>query len=191
LPLRNSRGSMAEDDEFTDIVTNAQDEQELSQQELQDRGFQTKGLASCTLLFWPIRSPVILSAMTKQGSGTCTEQARFCWFRNGVQCGSVRSAPCLLFQENTELTKQNNANNTRASRRSIIVGKAKIMSYEDVDEAIKKREEKDTAQGKGPGRKGKKSGLKSCERKKSREEEIESAHRELEREEWGVYGSVF
>jgi hypothetical protein len=91
----------------------------------------------------------------------------------------------LLFQENIELTKQNNANNTRASRRSIVVGKAKIMSYEDIEEAIKKREEKDAAKGKGRGRKRKKSGSTSCERKKSREEEIESAHRELEREEWG------
>lgn len=29
------------------------------------------------------------------------------------------------------------------------------------------------------------------ERQKLREEEIEAAHREFEREEWGIYGSVF
>jgi hypothetical protein len=89
------------------------------------------------------------------------------------------------------LIKQNNANNTRASRKSVVVGKAKVMSYEDIEEAIRKREEKEAAKGSRRGRKRKNSESKTSERRKSREEEIESAHCEFEREEWGAYGSVF
>jgi hypothetical protein len=37
-----------------------------------------------------------------------------------------------FFEENSELLKQNNANNARVSRRSMIVRKVKIMSYEEI-----------------------------------------------------------
>ncbi|OAP54806.1 hypothetical protein AYL99_11254 [Fonsecaea erecta] len=56
----------------------------------------------------------------------------------------VITARDLLLHENSELTRQNDANSTRASRKWIIVGKGKIMSYEDIKEAIRKREEEET-----------------------------------------------
>ena len=72
-----------------------------------------------------------------------------------------------------------------------MVGKAKVMSYEDNVEAVRKREEKEAVKSTRRGRKRKNSDSKSGGRPKSREEDIEAAYREFEREEWGVYGSVF
>lgn len=63
-----------------------------------------------------------------------------------------------------------------------MVGKAKVMSYEDIVEATRKREEKDAAKGTGRGRKGRKPLSAPRKGKESREEEIEQTHRELERE---------
>ncbi len=103
----------------------------------------------------------------------------------------VVTARDVLFEENSELVKQNNANTARASRKSVMVGKAKVMSYEDIVEAVRKREEKEAVKSTRRGRKQKNSDSKSGGRQTSREEDIEAAHREFEREEWGVYGSVF
>jgi hypothetical protein len=88
----------------------------------------------------------------------------------------VITARDYLFEENSELLKQNNANNARVSRRSMVVGKAKIMSYEEIQQEIERREKAEATKGSRRGRKG-----------KLREEEIEAAHREFEREEWGIY----
>jgi hypothetical protein len=44
----------------------------------------------------------------------------------------------LLFKENLDLFKQNNESHTRESSNSNMVGKAKIMSFEDIQEAQKK-----------------------------------------------------
>jgi hypothetical protein len=63
----------------------------------------------------------------------------------------------LLFQENSDLFKQNNESNTRASTKSTVVGKARVMSYEDIVEAQRKREEKDAAVARRRGRKRKNS----------------------------------
>jgi hypothetical protein len=59
----------------------------------------------------------------------------------------------LLFKENHDLFKQNNESNTRVSRKSNMVGKGKVMSYEDIEEAVRKRDVKDAA---GTGRRGRK-----------------------------------
>jgi hypothetical protein len=103
----------------------------------------------------------------------------------------VVTARNVLFEENSELVNQNNANTARASRKSVMVGKAKVMSYEDIVEAVRKRQEKEAVKSARRGRKRKSSDSKSGGRRNSREEDIEAAHRKLEREEWGVYGSVF
>lgn len=55
------------------------------------------------------------------------------------------SARDLLFQENSDLFKQNNESNKRASTKSTVIEKARVMSFEDITEARKKREEKDAA----------------------------------------------
>jgi hypothetical protein len=52
------------------------------------------------------------------------------------------SARDLLFQENFDLFKPNYGSNTRASTKGTVVGKAKVMSFEDMTEARKKRDEK-------------------------------------------------
>jgi hypothetical protein len=51
----------------------------------------------------------------------------------------------LLFYENSDLFKQNNESKTRVSIKSTVVGKARVMSFEDITEARKKRDEKDAA----------------------------------------------
>jgi hypothetical protein len=59
----------------------------------------------------------------------------------------------LLFKENHDLFKQNNESHTRTSMKSTMVGKGKVMSYEDIMEAQKKRDEKDAVEA---GRRGQK-----------------------------------
>lgn len=56
------------------------------------------------------------------------------------------SARDLLFQENFNLFKQNNESNVRALTKSIVVGKGIIMSFEEIREAQKKRDEKDVSE---------------------------------------------
>jgi hypothetical protein len=48
----------------------------------------------------------------------------------------------LLLDENRPLFEQNNESNCRQSTRSIVVGKAKVMSYKDIVEAKLKRDAK-------------------------------------------------
>lgn len=73
----------------------------------------------------------------------------------------------------------------------MVVGKAKTMSYEKIQQEIERREKAEATKGSRCGRKGKKPAPVPVERQKLREEEIEAAHREFEREEWGIHGSVF
>jgi len=49
----------------------------------------------------------------------------------------------LLLDENRLLFEQNNEARSRISAKSTVVGKAKVMSYEDIVEAQKKRDAKD------------------------------------------------
>ncbi|KEF55643.1 uncharacterized protein A1O9_08393 [Exophiala aquamarina CBS 119918] len=107
----------------------------------------------------------------------CVENLAKSTVRVITACGSP------FFKENEELIKQNNANNTRTLRKSIIVGKAKVMSFEDIEKEIQRREEKGATKGSRHGRKAKKAGATPSERGKSREDEIESANREFKREE--------
>ena len=51
----------------------------------------------------------------------------------------------LLLNENRLLFEQNNESNCRQSTRSTVVGKAKVMSYEDIVEAQAKRDAKEAA----------------------------------------------
>jgi hypothetical protein len=83
----------------------------------------------------------------------------------------------LLFKENFDLFRQNNESRTKESSNSNMVGKAKIMSYEDIQEAQKKRYEKEAA---GTRRKRKNSAPEPWRNKKSREEEMEQANFEIQ-----------
>ena len=62
----------------------------------------------------------------------------------------------LLVDENKLLLKQNNEAKVRRSTKSTVVGKAKVMRYEDIEVAQAKRAEKEEAKAKGKGRRGRK-----------------------------------
>lgn len=52
------------------------------------------------------------------------------------------------------LRKVNNEAKVRRSTKSLVLGKAKVMSYEDLEEARAKRAAKDAAKAKGKGKRG-------------------------------------
>jgi hypothetical protein len=57
-----------------------------------------------------------------------------------TNAAQVSFAECaLLHDENRLLFKQNNEAKRRRSTKSIVVGKVKVMSYEDIEEARGKR----------------------------------------------------
>lgn len=87
------------------------------------------------------------------------------------------SARDLLHQECSAKFKQTIESDARASLRSIVVGKGKIMSFEDIEEARTKREKKEIGQARRRGRKGKTStsGPAPGRAKKTRAEELEEA----------------
>jgi hypothetical protein len=86
-----------------------------------------------------------------------------------------------LLDENRLLFEQNNESNCRQSTRSTVVGKAKVMSYEDIVEAQTKRDAKEAVPvtGKG-GRKRKSSAPVVAEAKRTRKSEEEVARSEIE-----------
>jgi hypothetical protein len=68
------------------------------------------------------------------------------YFRKLANAGErVITARDVLFKENHDLLKQNNESNTRSSISSTMVGKGKVMSYEDILEVQRKRNEKEAA----------------------------------------------
>jgi hypothetical protein len=101
------------------------------------------------------------------------------------------SARDLLHRENFDLFNENNASSTRALIKSTEVGKAKVMSFEEIAEAQKKGDEKDAAGASRRGRKRKTSAPAPSRGKKTRVEEIEEADREIIALGSGRYCSVF
>jgi hypothetical protein len=81
----------------------------------------------------------------------------------------------------------------RALTKSTVVGKARIMSFEDIIETQKKREEKDAAATGRRGRKQKKSVSTPAHSRgqRSRAEEIEEANSEIDTLGIRKYYSVF
>jgi hypothetical protein len=66
-------------------------------------------------------------------------------------------AECALQREQIHfLRKVNNEAKVRRSTKSLVLGKAKVMSYEDLEEARAKRAAKDAAKAKGKGKRGRK-----------------------------------
>ena len=99
-------------------------------------------------------------------------------FANAAQTSFAERA--LLEDNNQLLFKQNNEANRRRSVKSTVVGKAKVMSYEDIQEARAKRAEKEQATaGKGNrGRKRKNTVLVAAKSKRARSE-VEIAEDEI------------
>ena len=105
------------------------------------------------------------------------------------------SARDLLFQENSDLFKQNNESNVRASTKSTVVGKGIVMSFEEIREAQKKRDAKDASEERRRGRKRKNSALAPTfthsRGPKSRAKEVEEANYEIDALGMRSYCSVF
>lgn len=103
------------------------------------------------------------------------------------------SARDLLHQECSDKFKQASESDARASIRSIVVRKGKIMSFEDIEEARAKREKKDVAQARRQGRKGKQSASAPTpgRGRQTRAEELEEADCEIDSMGLRSYCSVF
>jgi hypothetical protein len=113
----------------------------------------------------------------------------FCKLANAGE--RAMTARDLLFKENHDLFQQNNESTTRASRNSTMVGKGKVMSYEDIVQAQRKRDEKKAATKGRPGRKQKTASSSPGRRKESQADEIEGARREIKTSGLEKYCSVF
>ena len=87
----------------------------------------------------------------------------------------------LLHDENKLLFEQNNEAKSRVAAKSTVVGKAKVMSYEDIVNAQRKRDAKKASTGSRSGQTGKRRGrpptTKAAE--KSRNSEPEDGVREI------------
>jgi hypothetical protein len=89
----------------------------------------------------------------------------------------------LLEERNLLLTNINDEAKTRRSTKSVVLGKGqgKIMSFEDIEEARRKRAEKDATKGKGKrGRKRKSTVVEADEPDTEAEAEPEAAHAAIE-----------
>lgn len=106
------------------------------------------------------------------------------------------SACDLLRQECADQFQQVNESNARASIKSIIAGKGKVMSFKDIEEARNKREEREAAKAaiaerRGRKRKNSTSAPAPRQGKNSRLGEVEEANREINASGLSIYRSVF
>jgi hypothetical protein len=86
----------------------------------------------------------------------------------------------LLRDQNQFLTSMNNEARVRQSTKSVVLGKAKVMSYEDIEEARAKRAAKDVIKGKGKrGRKRKSAALEADEPETEAEPEVARTAKEV------------
>ena len=106
-----------------------------------------------------------------------TSKQRLQKFANAAQISFAECA--LLHDDNRLLIKQNNEAKVRQSTKSTVVGKAKVMSYENIEDARAKRAAKEqVTAGKGKcGRKRKSPAPEAGKAKKARRSEVEVADR--------------
>ena len=107
--------------------------------------------------------------------------------QNYVCCGHIKIANAaeqaitdrvLLFDENRLLFEQNNEKTIRDSVRPKVVGKAKIMCFDDIVEAQNKREKKEMEKANRK-RKDKVSAAMPSNEERSRAEEMENARQQI------------
>jgi hypothetical protein len=110
-------------------------------------------------------------------------------FANAAQISFAERA--LLADENQLLFKQNNEAKVRRSTKSTIVGKAKVMSYEDIKEARAKRAAKEAAAASNKQGRKRKSAPAGSKAKKARKSEVEVVEDEIAAEGIRNYCSVF
>jgi hypothetical protein len=86
----------------------------------------------------------------------------------------------ILLDENLLLFEQNNQKAPRKVIKATVLGSARVLSYEDIAEAQKQRDIKETAAEATRGRRGSKRNLPAqILRKRSRGQELEEAEREI------------
>ena len=134
-----------------------------------------------------LQTPVTVEALTslcsliEQDAYTFdeTSKLRLQKFANAAQMSFAECA--LLEAENQLLFQQNDERKRRKSSKSTIVGKAKVMSYEDIEDARAKRAAKEEATaGKGKRRRKRKSSAPEAGKaKKARRSEVEVAEDEI------------
>jgi hypothetical protein len=102
-----------------------------------------------------------------------------------INAAQVSFAECtLLRDENQLLFKQNNEAKRRRSAKSTVLGKAKVMSFEDIEEARQKRAAKEAAkEAVIPGKRGRKrkgpTPAAEGKAKRARKGEVEVAEDEI------------
>ena len=146
----------------------------------------------------PLRTPVTseqfasLRKTIEQHMPTLDEHNQQCLQKMVNAAENFVSARDLLHQECSDKFKQANESDARASIRSIMVGKGKIMSFQDIEEAQAKREKKEVTQARRRERKGNKLTSRSPRRgKQTRAEELEEADCEIDALGLRSYCSVF
>jgi len=148
-----------------------------------------------------LRTPVTAEALTslrnliEQDTHTLdeTSKQRLQKLANAAQVSFAECA--LLLDENRLLFQQNNESKCRKSTKSTVVGKAKVMSYEDIIEAQAKRAAKEAAKeaaavNRKGGRKRKSPAPAGAKAKKARRSEAEVAEDEIAAGGMGDYCSV-
>lgn len=137
-----------------------------------------------------LQTPVTTEALTlfrnqlEQDAHTLDESSRQC-LQKVLNAAQESFAECaLLRDENQLLFKQNDEAKRRRSTKSTVLGKAKVMSYEDLDEARGKRAAKEAAKAAaGPAKRGRKrkGSAPEAEAKatKARRSEVEVAEDEI------------
>jgi hypothetical protein len=89
----------------------------------------------------PLQTPVTAESLTslrriiEQNMPILDDYNQQCLRKLANAAERAMTARDLLFKENFDLFKQNNESHTKESSSSNMVGKAKIMSYEDIQEA--------------------------------------------------------
>lgn len=145
-----------------------------------------------------LQTPVIAEALTslrsliEQDAYGLDEtiKQRLQKFANAAQISFAESA--LLHDDSRLLIKQNNEAEVRQSTKSTVVGKAKVMSYEDIEDARAKRSARQQATG-GKAKRGRKRKSPTPEAgkaKKARRSEVEVAEDEIAAGGMGDYCSV-
>jgi hypothetical protein len=144
-----------------------------------------------------LQTPVTSEALTslrsliEQDTHMLDEPSKHCLQKLANAAEKAFAERPLLLDEKRLLFQQNNERESRQSTRSTVVGKAKVMSYEDIVEAQAKRDAKEAAVAKGkPGRKRKASALVEASAKRARKSELEVAEKEIEALEFGIHCAV-
>lgn len=106
----------------------------------------------------PLRTPVTFDEATsmrgliEQNLDSLDPDTRYYIDKLASSTERIFTASGYLFIENSQLLRQKNANNARISKRSMVVEKAKIMSHEEIQQEIDRREEAEDIEGSRRGR---------------------------------------